>query len=204
MVELTKSRQCCQAILCSWVDKRLQVQPTANRHAPTCAWLPIYFAPDCFLTALHCLTSNLFQSRTSSLISAPKAQIYIFSLDWYLNCIDSDTEESSWQEDISYICAQLFQFFSVCTGCSCSLVLSFSGVFHFYCVSAFCVFIFLYFAWFYIVSAFLSGCLLWVGLSSLIGFITNPCWPHHLHTQISLQYVLGILHLLLSDDKSAS
>ena len=36
----------------------------------------------------------------------------------------------------------MFQFFSVCTGCSCSLVLSFSGVFHFYCVSAFCVFLY--------------------------------------------------------------
>ena len=118
---------------------RQEVAGPANRHAPTCAWLPIYFAPDCSLTALHCLTSNLFQSRTSSLTSAPKAQIY--NLDWYLNCIDSDTIESSWQEDISYICAQLFQFFSVCTGWSSSLLLSYGRVFHFYIMH----FVFLYF-----------------------------------------------------------
>ena len=58
VVELTKSRQCCQAILCSWVDKRLQVQPTGMPlrapdspfilHQivfwPLCiVWLQIYF-----------------------------------------------------------------------------------------------------------------------------------------------------------------
>ena len=51
-----------------------------RRPACPCAWLPIYFAPNCSTSALHCLLPNLFQSNASYLTLLQQTELS--DIDW--------------------------------------------------------------------------------------------------------------------------